>query len=346
MRQREWLGGGPQDFSRRLVGFRRDHSVRRRCGGTPSVRPSQTLRSAPLAFLLPIAIAGTSQLSKLRDAQCCGGTSTSAFLQLRAGGHRNSHANAGVVPAIAFAQNNRGEVRFESGHGQVACTVLSNGKPGYGVPMVACVSLRGREQGLAAELGGSVAATLRTSGGGADKPHVLAPDFEAHFRYDWNDPGPGDWSHWRVRRLMPTECERLQGMPDDYTLIPYRGKPAADAPRYKAIGNSMAVPCMAWLGQRLVQCLHKTGSTASDWSATQPAGRAILPPALPTYRQQPAARVSRLPWVPPAPPASSPRHLTGERCPPGHRCLFSPTHGMAATSRQGHVATRSISGEF
>lgn len=81
MRQREWLGGGPQDFSRRLVGFRRDHSVRRRCGGTPSVRPSQTLRSAPLAFLLPIAIAGTSQLSKLRDAQCCGGTSTSAFLQ-------------------------------------------------------------------------------------------------------------------------------------------------------------------------------------------------------------------------------------------------------------------------
>ena len=67
-----------------------------------------------------------------------------------------------------------------------------------------------------------------------------------------------------VRRLMPVECERLQGMPDDYTLIPYRGKPAADAPRYKAIGNSMAVPCMAWLGQRLVQCLHKTGSTASD----------------------------------------------------------------------------------
>ena len=77
---------------------------------------------------------------------------------LRAGGHRNSHANAGVVPAIAFAQNNRGEVRFESGHGQVACTVLSSGKPGYGVPMVACVALRGRQPGLAAELGGGVAA--------------------------------------------------------------------------------------------------------------------------------------------------------------------------------------------
>ncbi len=56
---------------------------------------------------------------------------------------------------------------------------------------------------------------------------------------------------WRVRRLMPRECERLQGMPDDHTLVPYRGKPAADGPRYRAIGNSMAVPCIAWIGERL-----------------------------------------------------------------------------------------------
>ena len=54
-----------------------------------------------------------------------------------------------------------------------------------------------------------------------------------------------------MRRLTPVECERLQGFPDDYTLIPYRGKPAADGPRYKALGNSMAVPCMAWIGQRI-----------------------------------------------------------------------------------------------
>ncbi|KOB44615.1 DNA cytosine methyltransferase [Xanthomonas arboricola] len=171
---------------------------------------------------------------------------------LRAGGHRSSHANAGVVPAIAFAQNHRCEVRFESGHGQVACTVLSNGKPGYGVPMIACVALHDRQNGLAAELGSGA------------NGHVLAPDHEAHFRYDWNDPIPRGWSQWRVRRLMPVECERLQGMPDDYTQVPYRGKPAADAPRYKAIGNSMAMPCVAWLGQRLVQCLHKMGSIASD----------------------------------------------------------------------------------
>jgi DNA (cytosine-5)-methyltransferase 1 len=54
-----------------------------------------------------------------------------------------------------------------------------------------------------------------------------------------------------VRRLTPRECERLQGFPDDYTLIPYRGKHAADGPRYKALGNSMAVPVMRWIGERI-----------------------------------------------------------------------------------------------
>lgn len=57
-----------------------------------------------------------------------------------------------------------------------------------------------------------------------------------------------------VRRLTPKECERLQGFPDDWTLVPYRGKPAEecpDGPRYKAIGNSMAVPVMRWIGERI-----------------------------------------------------------------------------------------------
>lgn len=55
----------------------------------------------------------------------------------------------------------------------------------------------------------------------------------------------------QVRRLTPRECERLQGFPDDYTLIPYRGKLAADGPRYKSLGNSMAVPVMRWIGMRI-----------------------------------------------------------------------------------------------
>lgn len=65
-----------------------------------------------------------------------------------------------------------------------------------------------------------------------------------------------------VRRLTPVECERLQGFPDDYTLIPItkrqpiKGHPAvvkmaADGPRYKALGNSWAVPCARWIGERI-----------------------------------------------------------------------------------------------
>lgn len=54
-----------------------------------------------------------------------------------------------------------------------------------------------------------------------------------------------------VRRIMPVEAERLQGFRDGYTLIPYRGKPASDGPRYKGIGNSMPVPVMAWVLRRL-----------------------------------------------------------------------------------------------
>jgi DNA (cytosine-5)-methyltransferase 1 len=57
-----------------------------------------------------------------------------------------------------------------------------------------------------------------------------------------------------VRRLTPTECERLQGFPDDHTRIAWRGKAAEncpDGPRYRAIGNSMAVNVMEWIGERI-----------------------------------------------------------------------------------------------
>jgi DNA (cytosine-5)-methyltransferase 1 len=58
----------------------------------------------------------------------------------------------------------------------------------------------------------------------------------------------------QVRRLTPVECERLQGFPDGYTNIPWRKKPEApDGPRYKALGNSMAVNCMRWIGERIQQ---------------------------------------------------------------------------------------------
>ncbi|MEG3078509.1 DNA cytosine methyltransferase [Halomonas sp. 5021] len=126
---------------------------------------------------------------------------------------------------------------------------------------VACtVALRGREGGATAELGGEIATALRASTGGGDKPHILTvhgtqdpcvSDSTA-FSLGRNNGGENAvLNDLVVRRLTPTEAERLQGFPDSHTAVLYRNKPAADGPRYKAIGNSMAVPCMAWIGSRL-----------------------------------------------------------------------------------------------
>ncbi|EPC3575382.1 phage N-6-adenine-methyltransferase [Morganella morganii] len=73
-----------------------------------------------------------------------------------------------------------------------------------------------------------------------------------------------------VRRLTPVECERLQGFPDNHTLISWRGKDAADCPdgpRYRAIGNSMAVPVMRWIGERILAALpvQETPDLRSDY---------------------------------------------------------------------------------
>jgi DNA (cytosine-5)-methyltransferase 1 len=84
------------------------------------------------------------------------------------------------------------------------------------------------------------ARTLLASGSDASPCYDRGPNFVAKSN--------------AVRRLTPTECERLQGFPDNFTQIPWRNKPAEDCPdgpRYKAMGNSMAVPVMRWIGERI-----------------------------------------------------------------------------------------------
>ena len=83
------------------------------------------------------------------------------------------------------------------------------------------------------------------NGGNATEPmREVAPNLTGADRH-------GVQHGYAVRRLTPRECERLQGFPDDFTLIPMRGKPAADGPRYKALGNSMAVPNIRWICERM-----------------------------------------------------------------------------------------------
>lgn len=99
-----------------------------------------------------------------------------------------------------------------------------------GLSNAVAYDIRGREGGAQFE-GPHDTANIRAGSGGSSKSYVA--------------------ESWAVRRLTPRECERLQGFPDDFTNIPYRGKPAADGPRYKALGNSMAVNAMRWIGQRI-----------------------------------------------------------------------------------------------
>ena len=147
-----------------------------------------------------------------------------------------------------------------------------------GIAVAYSVSLRGREGGATAELGDEVAGCLRASTGGVDTHEQKEPtplNLQVITRHEQlgratgfglGDPGDaaytlgaghmhGVWHEMAVRRLMPVECERLQGFPDGHTNVPYRGKPAADGPRYTAIGNSMAIPCMQWIGRRIADAL-------------------------------------------------------------------------------------------
>ena len=112
---------------------------------------------------------------------------------------------------------------------------------------------------------GDIAFTLGKNNGGENAiafaqnqaGDVLTGDVSACLGTNQNATGRNTGKVQRgmqVRRLTPVECERLQGFPDNWTAIPWRGKPAdqcPDGPRYRAIGNSMAVPVMRWIGERI-----------------------------------------------------------------------------------------------
>jgi DNA (cytosine-5)-methyltransferase 1 len=184
---------------------------------------------------------------------------------LRADGFDASEDGTGrgtpLVP-VAFAENSRAELRLEGGDGPtVSALKTGGGKPGQSYPAIAFSSkdygndamddcaptLRaGTHSKSHANAGVPPAVAFQSVDFGADATEECSPTIRRH------DPMAGLPSdHAAVRRLTPRECERLQGFPDDYTLIPYRGRPAADGPRYKALGNSMAVPVMSWIGQRI-----------------------------------------------------------------------------------------------
>ena len=148
----------------------------------------------------------------------------------QAGDPCHTLAKGAHAPAIAFDCKASGQNGF--GVGEIASTMRAMGHAnshtnGGGHQAVAFMT-RGSNLDV-----GDISATMGVNAGSASGCAPMAQ------------------SGMQVRRLTPRECERLQGFPDDYTAVPHRGKPAADGPRYKALGNSWAVPCARWIGQRI-----------------------------------------------------------------------------------------------
>lgn len=178
-----------------------------------------------------------------------GGAAFDIAPTLRSGNHDKSHANGGQPPAIAFDSRQDpvsstevfGALGSSSPQAQAVCITgdithtlkaegfdASEDGTGRGHPIVPAVP----------EIAGTMKA-CKDSGGWSNSADHAAAGYMV------------PTSSMAVRRLTPRECERLQGFPDQYTLIPIKGKPAADGPRYKALGNSMAVPVMRWIGQQI-----------------------------------------------------------------------------------------------
>lgn len=156
------------------------------------------------------------------------------------------------VEVVAFAANQRGELRLDGGDGRTVGAINSQrgGKQAQGIWCRA-----GEHRGAESALDVS--------------PTVLA----GHHPLVALEP---------PRWLTPVECERLQGLPDDWTRVPWRGKPAEECPdthRYRAIGNSMCVNVMRWIGRRMRECEEMAGVEATMLFGTPHAHSNPLEPA-------------------------------------------------------------------
>jgi DNA (cytosine-5)-methyltransferase 1 len=173
--------------------------------------------------------------------------SREAGQEVAANAHGGSHWSGGPHPSLNQSHNTGGiglsnqELFSQQGGGLVAAdvaqSITSSGPP---------FSRTGNSR---VEAGALVVAT---NSEGSDGFTLTRANIGNHL----NNQTPLISTANSVRRLTPIECERLQGFPDNYTRIPWRNKSpegCPDGPRYKALGNSMAVPVVRWIGERIMQ---------------------------------------------------------------------------------------------
>ncbi|WP_420237202.1 DNA (cytosine-5-)-methyltransferase [Telmatobacter bradus] len=200
-------------------------------GAMPEVSESASLRAS----------AGGSTNSYIAfSAKDHGADADEIAPTLRGMGHDASHPNGGGQLAIAFTL-----------HGSDGTATIASSTDIAG-------SLRTRAPGSIEN--SSTTAVLQEQSAASPLP----PSYGEQADSSNVSSGSPNLIHapMAVRRLTPRECERLQGFPCDYTLVEYRGKLAADGPRYRSLGNSMAVPVMRWIGERIaaVDAILRDGS--------------------------------------------------------------------------------------
>jgi DNA (cytosine-5)-methyltransferase 1 len=178
-----------------------------------------------------------------------------------------------VQESMAFQQNTRDEVRYINGDGAIAGALAAEN----GAKQQNYIHIQQSNEAIAfpAAMSGTQCAKTKNLSPAICSVNQTAVAVDCYNKTigdksqsisssasDINHTGgvinPAD--RMAVRRLTPKECERLQGFNDDHTMISWRNKPAdqcPDGPRYKALGNSMAVPCMAWIGKR-IDAVEKT----------------------------------------------------------------------------------------
>jgi DNA (cytosine-5)-methyltransferase 1 len=182
------------------------------------------------------------------------------------------------TPLVAFAQNQRDEVRCMDVAGALAAEPGAKQQT-YAwsiMPQNSGRDYKAREVDVAQPVMGSGPVGGNQGGDyiqtytlhGADKTVSTATETDIAGSIRTKPPGGIENSSttvalqlFAVRRLTPRECERLQGFPDGWTDVVYRGKPAADGPRYQALGNAFAIPVVRWIARRLV---------AEDAASAQP----------------------------------------------------------------------------
>jgi len=156
-----------------------------------------------------------------------------------------------VAQPIAFQQNTRDEVRYINGDGQIVGALAASA----GMKQTNYIA-----QPIAFDTTQITSPYNYSNPQAGDPCHPLAAGAHPPTVVQGRNNGGENVliQQMAVRRLTPTECERLQGFPDGYTAIPWRKKEAAecpDGPRYKALGNSWAVPVVRWIGQRIQEHL-------------------------------------------------------------------------------------------